>query len=159
MASIRERIDAGGQKTYQAQVRSKCYPPQTRTFSTKTYAKKWGRQTEVDIQFGMHIRQSQASSRTFSDLLDEYVKVVLPKKKLNIRVNDALAAFWRKQIGTYALSAVSAKLIEEKRDLLANEKSPRKKLRAPATVLKYLMLSSHIFSTAVNWQWCERNPV
>ena len=159
MASIRERIDAAGQKTYQAQVRIKGFPPKTRTFATKTDAKKWGRQTEVDIQSGMHIRQSQASSRTFSDLLDEYVKVVLPKKKQNVSVNDAMVAFWRKQIGTYSLSAVSTKLIEEKRDLLAHEKSPRKKPRAAATVLKYMMLLSHIFSTAVNWQWCERNPV
>lgn len=159
MASIRERIDAAGQKTYQAQIRIKGFPPQTRTFATKTDAKKWARQTEVDIQSGMHIRQSQASSRTFSDLLDEYEKVVLPKKKQKVSVNKAMLAFWRKQIGSYSLSAVSTKLVEEKRDLLANEKSPRKKPRAPATVLKYMMLLSHIFSTAVNWQWCERNPV
>jgi integrase len=159
MASIRERVDAAGQKTFQAQIRIKGFPPQTRTFGTKTDAKKWARQTEVDIQSGMHIRQSQASSRTFSDLLDEYVKVVLPTKKQDVSVNDAMVAFWRKQIGAYSLSAVSTKLIEEKRDLLASEKSPRKKPRAPATVLKYMMLLSHIFSTAVNWQWCERNPV
>lgn len=159
MASIRERTDSAGQKTYQAQIRIKGFPPQTRTFATKTDAKKWARQTEVDIQSGMHIRQSQASSRTFSDLLDEYERVVLPKKKQEVSVNNAMVAFWRKQIGSYSLSAVSTKLVEEKRDLLANEKSPRKKLRAPATVLKYMMLLSHIFSTAVNWQWCERNPV
>ena len=159
IASIRERIDATGQKTYQAQIRIKGFPPQTRTFATKTDAKRWARQTEVDIQSGMHIRQSQASSHTFSELLDKYVKEVLPTKKQDVSVNDAMVAFWRKQIGNYALSAVSTKLVEEKRDLLASLKSSRKKPRAPATVLKYMMLLSHIFSTAVKLQWCERNPV
>ena len=81
MASIRERIDADGKKTHQAQVRVKGYPPQTRTFATRTDAKRWAQQTEVDIRSGLHIRQSQSTSRTVSDLLDEYQKTVLPAKK------------------------------------------------------------------------------
>ena len=72
MALIRERLDATGQKTYQAQIRIKGVSPQTRTFAAKTDAKRWARQTEVDIHSGMHIRQSKESSRTFSELLDKY---------------------------------------------------------------------------------------
>jgi integrase len=159
MASIRERVDADGKKTFQAQVRIKGYPPQTRTFATKTDAKRWSHQTEVDIRSGMHIRQTQSTTRTVADLIDEYEKIVLPGKKQDADASKATFEFWRKHLGDYALSAVTPKLIEEKRDRLAREETHHKKPRAPATVLRYMMLLSHAFSTAVNWQWCERNPV
>lgn len=159
MASIRERIDADGKKTHQAQVRVKGYPPQTRTFATKTDAKRWGHQTEVDIRSGMYIRQSQSTTRTVADLLDEYEKTVVPTKKQINDTGKATFNYWRKHLGSYALAAVTSKLIEDHRDRLAHEKSPRNKLRAPATVLRYMMLLSHAFTTAINWGWCERNPV
>ena len=92
MASIRERIDADGKKTFQAQVRMKGYPPQTRTFGTKTDAKRWGQQTEVDIRSGMYIRQSQSTTRTVADLLDEYEKTVLPTKKQDADASRRTAA-------------------------------------------------------------------
>ena len=41
MASIRERIDANGKKAFHVQIRLKGFPPQTKSFDTKTLAKQW----------------------------------------------------------------------------------------------------------------------
>ena len=40
MASIRERIDKNGKKTYHIQIRIKGFPPQTQTFDNKTEDKR-----------------------------------------------------------------------------------------------------------------------
>ncbi len=159
MASIRSRIDAQGKKSYQAQVRVQGYPPQTRTFATNSDAKRWGHQTEVDIRSGMYIRQSRSTARTVADLLAEYEKVVLPTKKSGGDRGKAAFEYWRKHLGAYILAGVTPKLVEQHRDLLAAGKTLRGRPRAPATVLRYMMVLSHAFSTAINWQWCERNPV
>ena len=159
MASIRERRDSSGKKTHQAQVRLNGYPAQTKTFASKTDARRWAHQTEVDIRSGMFIRRTQATTHTVADLLDEYHKTALLTKKAGRDTDRAALAFWRKHLGTYTLSVVTPKLVEDGRDILARESSTRSKPLAPATVLRYMMRLSHAFSMAVNWQWCERNPV
>ena len=159
MASIRERKDSSGKKTHQAQVRINGYPAQTKTFSSKTDARRWAHQTEVDIRSGMFIRQTQATAHTVADLLDEYQKTAALTKKAGRDTDKAALTFWRKQLGTYTLSVVTPKLIEDVRDFLSHKSPTRPKPLAPATVLRYMMRLSHAFSMAVNWQWCERNPV
>ena len=159
MASIRERRDSGGKKTHQAQVRLNGYPAQTKTFASKTDAKRWAHQTEVDIRSGMFIRRTQATTHTVADLLDEYQKTAQLTRKTGRDTDKAALAFWRKHLGTYKLSVVTPKLVEAGRDILARESSTKTKALAPATVLRYMMRLSHAFSMAVNWQWCERNPV
>ncbi len=159
MASIRSRIDARGKKSYQVQVRVQGYPPQSRTFATASDARRWAHQTEVDIRSGMYIRQSKSTTRTVADLLAEYEKTVLPTKKTRGDRGQAAFEYWREHLGPYMLAGVTPKLVEQHRDLLAAEKTLRGTHRAPATVLRYMMVLSHAFSTAINWQWCERNPV
>jgi integrase len=159
MASIRLRIDAQGKKTYQAQVRVTGHPHESRTFNSKTDAQRWARQTETDIQSGTHIRQSKATTKTVADLLTEYEKRVLRDKTTRGDKGAAAFAYWREHLGPYALARVTPKLVEEHRDRLAREKTLRNKPRAPATVLRYMMVLSHAYSTAIRWEWCERNPV
>ena len=159
MASIRERIDPSGKKTHQAQVRIKGYPAQTKTFVSKTDAKRWAHQTEVDIRSGMFIRQTQAVSHTVADLLDECQKTSRRTKPTGRDTDKAAFTYWREHLGAYTLSSVTPKHIEEHRDHLASASAIGSKTRAPATVLRYMMRLSHAFSTAVNWQWCELNPV
>ena len=159
MASIRERIDAQGKTTFQAQVRITGFPNQSRTFISKRAAERWSKQTEVDIQSGKFIRQSRSTARTVAALLDEYEKTVLPMKKAEGDTGKAAFQYWRKQLGANLLSSVTPKVVEEHRDRLAVELTSRNKPRAPATVLRYMMVLSHAFSTAVKWDWCDRNPV
>ena len=96
MASIRKRRDSGGKKTHQAQVRLNGYPAQTKTFASKTDAKRWAHQTEVDIRSGMFIRRTQATTHTVADLLDEYQKTARLTRKTGRDTDKAALAFWRK---------------------------------------------------------------
>ena len=159
MASIRERKDSSGKKTHQAQVRINGYPAQTKTFASKTDAKRWAHQTEVDIRSGMFIRRTQATAHTVADLLDECHKTAQLTRRAGRDTDKAAVTFWRKHLGTYTLSVVTPRLIENVRDLLARESFTKLRPLAPATVLRYMMRLSHAFNMAVNWQWCERNPV
>lgn len=77
MASIRPRVDAQGNKTFQVQVRLKGHPHQSNTFNNYGDAKKWGRQVESDIQAGVYIRPSRATARTVAELIHEYERTVL----------------------------------------------------------------------------------
>lgn len=49
MATIRKK----GDYQWHIQVRKKGYPTQTRTFTTKADAERWGKETEIAIERGL----------------------------------------------------------------------------------------------------------
>ena len=55
MASIRERIDASGKKSYHVQIRLKGFPPQTQTFDNKSIAKQWAQRVETELREGRYM--------------------------------------------------------------------------------------------------------
>ena len=65
MATIRKR--APGQ--WQAQVRKRGYPLQTKTFPTRASAARWAQTVEYEITQGMFISRSKAESTTLRELL------------------------------------------------------------------------------------------
>jgi hypothetical protein len=73
MASIRERIDSTGKKTYQVQVRIKGFPPQVETFDTKTTAKQWAAHIESELRAGRYMHRVEAQKHTVKELLEEMV--------------------------------------------------------------------------------------
>ena len=80
MAYIQERIDSKGNIKYRVQIRLKGYPIQTATFDRKTDAKKWAQHTEAAIREGRHFKTTQAKKKTLEQLIDKYIKDVLPTK-------------------------------------------------------------------------------
>ncbi|MFI3221720.1 MAG: site-specific integrase [Methylococcaceae bacterium] len=153
MATITKRITADGKPYYTVQVRLKNYPAQTATFPRLTDAKKWVIVTEAAIKEGRHFKTTEAKKHSFSDLVDRYIKVELPKyneKEQKERKSKLL--WWKNKLGVYCLADITPPLIVECRDSLAET-------RAPATVVRYLAALSHTFKIAVNeWQWVQENP-
>ncbi|RLT95937.1 MAG: hypothetical protein D9N15_13965 [Ketobacter sp.] len=78
MATIRERKTSKGETRYQAIVRLKGFPPQTATFNRKTDAKRWVTNTEAAIREGRHFKTTESKKHTLSDLIERYIKYVLP---------------------------------------------------------------------------------
>ena len=78
MATITERLAKDGTKRYRAEVRLKNFKAQTATFKRKTDATKWIQNTESAIREGRHFKTSEAKKHTFADMVDRYIKVVLP---------------------------------------------------------------------------------
>ena len=60
IASFRKR----GPYQWQAQVRKKGHPLQTKTFETRAAAEQWARAIEVEMDKGMFVSRAEAESTT-----------------------------------------------------------------------------------------------
>jgi integrase len=153
MATIRERKTSNGELRYQAQVRLKGFPLQTATFNRKTDAKRWIQHTESAIREGRHFKTSESKKRTLAELIERYIKDILPTKPKSMNAQGRQLRWWKKEIGYLSLSDITAPLLSEVRDRLHQG-------RQPATVVRYMAALSHAFTVAVNeWEWLEDNPM
>lgn len=159
MATIQKRANQDGKPSYRAQVRLKGYPPQTATFERLTDARKWAQLTEAAIKEGRHFKTTEAKRHTLGDLVDRYIKDVMPTKRDSAHQARQLL-WWKEQVGHLPLADVTPALLVECRDKLTNSVTVRHKQRSPATVNRYLAALSHAFTVAVKeWQWLEDNPL
>jgi integrase len=153
MAAINKHISEDGKTTYRVRVRLKGYPIQTATFHRLTDAKKWAQDTESAIREGRHFKTAEAKKHTLADLIDRYIKDVLPSKPKQIKDQGHQLGWWKERLGSRLLSDVTTALIVECRDSLSEN-------RSPATVVRYMAALSHAFTIAVNeWQWLEDSPM
>lgn len=83
MAHIEERDLENGKTKYRVQIRVKGYPQQTATFDRKTDAKRWALKTEAAIKEGRYFKAPREKKRTLADLIDRYVKEILPRNPKN----------------------------------------------------------------------------
>ena len=160
MASIEKRTALDGNVSYRVKVRLKGYPPQTASFLRLTDAKKWAAGTESAIREGRHFKTSESKKHTLGQLVDRYVRDILPNKSNRLAQGPQLL-WWKEHLGSYALSDVTPALIAETRDKLYQRTNREGSgSLSPATVIRYLAALSHAFSVAVNeWGWLEDSPM
>jgi integrase len=175
MATIIKRTNGDGSVSYQVKVRLLGHKPVTETFKRLTDAKRWAGKTEDEIREGKYFKNSEAKKHTLEDLIDRYIKNVLPEKKTADSQKQQLD-WWKGQIGDKLLVDVTPALVSEMRDKLLQEpiihsrKEKQKdgtfkivtieKKRTHATANRYLAVLSHVFTLAVNeWQWVDNNPL
>jgi hypothetical protein len=77
MASIRKRTS----RHWQAQVRKKGYPTQTKSFNSKAAACRWVRSIEYEMDQGGFTSRNEDETTTVGDLLDRYRREFTPEKK------------------------------------------------------------------------------
>ena len=159
MASIEKRTTQDG-ITYRVKIRLKGYPVQTASFDRLTDAKKWEASTESAIREGRHFKTVEAKKHTFAEMLDRYIKDVLPTKPKQAQKQTQQLEWWKSEIGSFLLSDITPALIVECRDRLNSGITRRGTQRSPATVVRYMAALSHAFTIAVNeWQWLEDSPI
>jgi integrase len=172
MATIEKRVSHDGEITYRVKVRLKGYPVQTASFTRLTDAKKWEQETEVAIREGKYFKCNEAKKHTLNEMIDRYIKEVMPLKPKSSEEQTRQLHWWKEKIGAYMLADISASLISETRHKLINEtirtvivkiantdvkKDVRRSL---ATVNRYTAALSHVFTIAVKeWEWLEDNPM
>jgi integrase len=160
MARIKERTAKDGTLRFTAEVRLKGYPPQTATFKRKTDARKWIQDTESAIREGRHFKTAEAKKHTLAELVERYIKDVLPNKPKKAHDQTQQLNWWKEKIGYLALADVTPAIIVQCRDDLSSGITPRGTQRTPATVIQYMMALSHAFTIAVNeWGWVEDTPL
>lgn len=160
MATIEKRT-TNSATSYRAKVRLKGYPTQSATFARLTDAKKWVQDTESAIREGRHFKTSESKKHTVKDLVECYIKEILPQKPKSTIDQKTQLGWWKSGMGSFSLADVTPALITEYRSKLALEKSERKGAkRSNATVNRYCSVLSHAFTIAVKeWGWMQENPM
>jgi integrase len=159
MANIQERKTKDGKIHYRVQVCLKGYPNQTATFHRLTDARRWAQHTESSIREGRHFKTSESRKHTLRELIDRYIKQVIPGKKDGEKQESQLR-WWKNKLGDFLLSDITPALIAEQRDLLLEGITNRGVKRSPSTVVRYLAVLSHSFTVAMKeWGWVDDNPL
>lgn len=160
MAAIERRTDQAGKTTFRVKIRLKGHPPQTETFTRLTDARKWAASVESAIREGRHFPASTAKRRTVADIIDRYVRDVLPHKAPGTAETQGLQLeWWRKHLGDYRLSDVTPAVLAEFRDKLTAEPGNHGRPRSGPTVNRYLAAISHVLTLASReWDYLNENP-
>ena len=78
MASYRKR----GPRQWQAQVRRKGYPLQSKTFRSKPAAEAWVRSVEYEMDQGLFVSRNEAETTTLGELLERYRREYTAQKRV-----------------------------------------------------------------------------
>lgn len=95
---IEERPGSDGKISYRAKVRVKGFPAQTATFARLTDAVCWRQQTEADIRRGKYFQTAESRKHTFGEMVDRYIKTILPRKPTSEKKQTAQLLWWKQQI-------------------------------------------------------------
>lgn len=136
MGTVRKR----GDYQWQAQVRKKGYPPQSKTFDTKKDAEMWMRSIEREMDTGAFVSRNEAERTTISDLATKYRAGPMAKMR-GLRQEDSRLKLVEKKFGDFNLSAVTPAMIAKWRDEL-------EKTLAPQTVQHYLAVLNRLYKAA-----------
>jgi len=112
MATFIKRGDA----QWQAKVRKKGYPVQTKTFKTKARAEQWARTVESEMDRGVFMSTSIAENTLLSELIDRYLEEVAPTKKSEADLN-VRGKLLKDKLGSLVLAAITPLTVKEYRDM------------------------------------------
>ena len=149
MPTIRKR----GPKQWQAQVRRRGFPTQTKTFRTSAAADRWAQSIESEIGQGAFVSRMEAEHTTLADLLQRYRDEVTPIKKGAAAETIRLNAFQRCSLAPRFIATIrSVDIAKYRNERLAHVSS--------ATVRRDLGVLSHVFEIArKEWGIHVPNPV
>jgi integrase len=149
MATFRKR----GPYQWQAQVRKKGHPQQTKTFDTRAAAAAWARAIEVEMDKGVFVSRAEAESTTLKELLERYLAEVTPQKKGAAPEATRIRALLRHPLAQRIVATIRGVDIARYRD-------ERLKQVSPATAKRGLVILGHLFEVArKEWGIHVHNPV
>lgn len=141
MPTIRKR----GDYQWEAQVRRKGFPPQSKTFNTRADAELWAATVESEMGRGVFIDRSEAERNTLGEIIGRFVMEFAPH---HYKPRQDGKEAWRfqcqhlnKALGQYSLAALDQKLVAHYRD-------QRLSTVASSTVRKELFMLSKILKFA-----------
>ena len=148
MASIRFR----GSK-WQARISRLGEQSQVKTFQTKEDAERWARGIEVEWDRGTYINTHQAQKTTFGELIERYLREVLPRFRGAHEDAYRLKAILRRPIASVNTTLLNSSRIAQYRDERLCEVS------AGTVIRELAYLSSIINHARREWDINIHNPV
>lgn len=137
MATFRKR----GPYQWEAQIRRRGYPAQSKTFETKAGAEAWANMIESEMSRGVWVSRSEAEATTLYEALTRYETDVVPAKKGAAQEASVLRACKSEDLARRPLAAIRSSDVARLRDQWLKDYKP-------ATVLRRLAVLSHVFSIA-----------
>uniref|UniRef100_UPI002605EEC7 tyrosine-type recombinase/integrase n=1 Tax=Acidithiobacillus sp. TaxID=1872118 RepID=UPI002605EEC7 len=127
---------------WQAKVRKKGYPVQTKVFRARSDAQAWARAIETEMDRGVFVSRKEAENTTLMEALDRYAKEVSALKKGVTQEISMIGKINESPLSSMFLAAIQGKDIAKYRDaMLADSYSP-------ITIKRRLSLISHLFTIA-----------
>ena len=147
-------ITKRGELQWQAKVRRRGFPAQSRTFSYKEDAERWVRAMERELETTGFIDRREAERNTLADILLRYAQEVTPQKKSAVMESTKIKLLLRDaaltQIKTSALSS----------SIVAAWRDRRLKQVSGATVNREIdILSAAINHARREWGIHIENPI
>ena len=142
MATFVQRPGPRGKRVWQALVRRRGYPQQTRTFDSKGKAEAWARQIEGEMDRGVFVSRAEAESTTLGEALDRYALEVAPKKKDAYHDTLRCRRLNKRDLARRALAAIRGK------DIAAFIRERQDEGVGANMIRLDLALLSHLFNTA-----------
>ncbi|WP_227487897.1 site-specific integrase [Acidithiobacillus sp. HP-11] len=117
MAGFYEQTDRDGNRIgWQAKVRKRGYPAQTKVFRTRAAADAWARAIEHEMDVGAWRDRSLAESLTVTALLARYEQEILPEKKSRQGPQSVIRILSASELGRLSLAALTPESIAKYRD-------------------------------------------
>lgn len=130
MATIKKRTSKNGSVTYQAQVRRKGYPPQSKNFPLEQDAMDWATLIEASMLKNENINPREQTKWTIPDVIDWYIKNPNPNRKLETKKHFNRLEFLKVEFNKWNVQTLSA-------EMLTKWINARLKINKPATVYHY----------------------
>ena len=160
MRGILKRQNKDGTIGYRAQVRlNDGLPPQSKTFPTLLEARSWKTQEEAKRRQGMYLPSMTSKHKKLGELIDRYIKQVLPSKPKNASNTKNHLIWWNKQLGDLPLNRLSSDVIATTRNRLLDVITPRGTNLSPKTANRYLASLSVTLTYGIEeCGWLHINP-
>lgn len=137
MATFRKR----GPYQWEAQIRKRGYPAQSKTFNTKAEAEAWAKMIESEMARGVWLSRGEAEATTLREALERYQTEIVPHKKGKVQEESIIRMLLTLPLAFRSLASVRGADIASLRDAWLQD-------YASATVLRRLAVLSHVFSVA-----------
>ena len=137
MATIRKR----GPYQWEAQIRRRGYPAQSKTFNTKAEADAWASMIESEMARGIWLSRSEAEDTTLYDALTRYAEEISSAKKGALPESSVIKTWKDTDLAKRPMAAIRSTDIAKQRDEWLKDYKP-------ATVLRRLAVLSHVFNIA-----------
>jgi integrase len=141
---------------WQARIRRRGHPQQTKTFRHKAHAEKWARDVERDMDAGAFVAVAREAERiTLAEALERYAREVTRKKRSSRPEALKIEALKGHEIAKRALSTLRGSDFSALRDELEDRDL------SPNTIRLYLAPLSHLYTVARKEWGFEgmRNPL
>lgn len=166
MATLEKRVSKNGEVSWRVKIRVRGQAPINKTFQNKTFAQKWAKKTETEIEEGRYFPEAASKGKTLSDLIKKYLAHVQIDNPRRLKELAPIMNWWVQEFGQKPLLECKRAMFSEAQQKLAlkNTHKVSKEIGAraisPSTINRYLVA----MNTAINYavrelQWLPSNPM